>query len=199
MVDKKNADEFAQGKERLEEIGRRVGAIFGKSDGTPTRGGFFSGLGSLLEQLGTLADQIEKSGGVIRQSGTIGRGPSSRTQGVYGFTVKSAMGDNDVKVEPFGNIRKDDKGKLVEVHEIREPIVDLFDEADRLVIVAEVPGVDPENLHIELQDDILIISTTKGEPKYLKEVLLPNRYSSSKMSFRCRNGVLEIELLKEVS
>ena len=101
-----------------------------------------------------------------------------------------------MKVEPFGNIRKDDDGKLVAVHEIREPMVDLFDEPSRLLIVAEVPGIDEANLKLELQDDILLISTVKGEPNYRKELLLPASFAQKDMGFQCRNGVLEIVLKK---
>jgi HSP20 family protein len=200
MVDKKISDEFAQGKERLGEIGRRLGEAFGKTNTDSAGGGFFAGMGNLVEQLGKLVEQAEQSGGVTNKSGEFkfGSGSDSKTKGVYGFSIKSGLGDKGgVKVEPFGNIRKDDDGKLVAVHEIREPMVDLFDEPGRLLIVAEVPGVDEANLKLELQDDILLIATVKGEPNYRKELLLPESFAQKDLSFQCRNGVLEIVLKKE--
>ncbi len=198
MVDKKNlSDDFAQGKERLGEIGRRLGAAFGKA-GTETAGnGFFSGLGNLVEQLGKLVEQAEQSGGVTNKSGEFKFGSDSKAKGVYGFSIKSGIGDKGgVKVEPFGNIRKDEDGKLVAVHEIREPMLDLFDEPTRVLIVAEVPGIEEANLQIELHDDILLIATKKGEPNYRKELLLPASFAQKDLSFQCRNGVLEIVLKK---
>ncbi len=198
MVDKKNlSDDFAQGKERLGEIGRRLGAAFGKT-GTETAGnGFFSGLGNLVEQLGKLVEQAEQSGGVTNKSGEFKFGSESKAKGVYGFSIKSGIGDKGgVKVEPFGNIRKDEDGKLVAVHEIREPMLDLFDEPTRVLIVAEVPGIEEANLQIELHDDILLIATKKGEPNYRKELLLPASFAQKDLSFQCRNGVLEIVLKK---
>lgn len=197
MADKKRTDEFAAGKERVEEIGRRLGSFFGKAP-APEGGGFFSGLGSLIEQLGVLAEQAEKAGGTVHKSGSFNVGSGSQQKkGVYGFTVKSALGDKPPQVEPFGHIRRDEAGKLVEVHEIREPIVDVFDEPDRVVIVAELPGIEEHNLHIEINGDILLISSEEVEPKYRKELLLPCSFKGSQMSFHCRNGVLEIQLLKE--
>ena len=199
MVDKKRTEEFAQGKERLEEIGRRLGSLFGKTPPAASGGGFFSGLGSLIEQLGSLAEEAEKAGGVVTKSGSFNAGPGGQSKGVYGFTVKSALGDKGdkaVKVEPFGNIRRNDEGKLVEVHEIREPIVDVFDEPGRIVIVAEVPGIEAENVHLEIHDDILLISSEDTAAKYRKELLLPSSFTADQMSFKCRNGVLEIQLLK---
>jgi HSP20 family protein len=198
MVDKKISDEFAQGKERLGEIGRRLGAAFGKTNADSAGSGFFSGMGNLVEQLGKLVEQAEQAGGTLNKSGEFKFGSDAKSKGVYGFSIKSGIGDKGgVKVEPFGNIRKDDDGKLVAVHEIREPMVDLFDEPGRLLIVAEVPGVDEANLKLELQDDILLISTVKGEPNYRKELLLPASFSPKDLSFQCRNGVLEIVLKKE--
>jgi HSP20 family protein len=194
MADKKHDKEFAQGKEQLDEIGRRLGAMFGSQNSQSSGSGFFSGLGSAIELLGKLAEQAEHG---TLSSNESKSGSEPRVHGVYGFSVKSAAGEKAVTVEPFGNIRRDDEGKLVEVHEIREPLVDLFDEPGRLLVVAEVPGVEESNVRLELHDDILIISTEKGDPKYRKEVLLPASFSSDQLTFHCRNGVLEIVLSKD--
>lgn len=192
MVDKNHTEEFAEGKRRLEEIGSKLDDLFGKPSGGSVGGasGFFSGLGSLLEQVGKLAEQ---SGGTMHKSGDLDLGTDKRIKGVYGFTIKTALGDKGgVKVEPFGNIKRDEEGKLVEVQQIREPMVDMFDEPDHLLIVAEVPGITQEDVLLELQDDILIFSAEHGECKYRKEVLLPTSFPSDKMSFTCRNGLLEV-------
>jgi len=201
MTDKKRTEEFAEGNDRIEEIGHRLGALLGKpkpeSSGS---GGLFAGLGSLIEQLGKLAEQAEQAGGVVTKTGGFNVGSDERLKGVYGFSVKSALGEKGgVKVEPFGNIRRDEEGKLVEVHQIREPMVDVFDEPDHLLIIAEVPGIEQEDVRIELQDDILIFAAEKGDSKYLKELLLPVSFSSGQMSFTCRNGILEVRLNKEVA
>ena len=199
MVDKKRMEEFADGKLRIEEIGRRLGSLFGKPKPEPSgNSGLFAGLGSLIEQLGKLVDQAEQAGGVVSKTGEFNMGSDKRYKGVYGFSVKSALGEQGgVKIEPFGNIRRDEEGKLVEVQQIREPMVDLFDEPDHLLIIAEVPGIMQEDMRLELQDDILIFSAEKGDSKYRKELLLPDSFSSGQMSFTCRNGILEIRLNKE--
>ncbi|OGA95890.1 MAG: heat-shock protein [Burkholderiales bacterium RIFCSPHIGHO2_12_FULL_61_11] len=173
--------------------------MFGKPKPEPFgSGGLFAGLGSLIEQLGKLAEQAEQAGGVVTKTGGFNVGSDQRLKGVYGFSVKSALGEQGgVKIEPFGNIRRDEEGKLVEVHQIREPMVDVFDETDHLLIIAEVPGIMQEDVRLELKDDILIFSAEKGESKYRKELLLPASFSSDQMSFTCRNGILEIRLSKE--
>ena len=198
MVGKKRSEEFAQGKHRIEEIGRRLGALFAKPKSEPSgSGGFFAGLGTLLDQLGKLAEQAEQAGGVVTKTGEFSMGSDKRLKGVYGFSVKSGLGEKGIKVEPFGNIRRDAEGGRVEVHEIREPMVDVFDEPDHLLIVAEIPGIRQEDVQLELHEDVLILTAEKGDKKYRKEVLLPASFSSDKMSFSCPNGILEIRLIKE--
>lgn len=197
MVDKKRTEEFAEGKRRLEEIGSRLGDLFCKPGAGSGVSGFFSGLGGLVEQLEKLVEQSEQSGGAMHKSGDLNPGSDKRVRGVYGFTVRTALGDS-VKVEPFGNIKKNQDGKLVEVQHIREPVIDVFDEPDHLLIVAEVPGITQEDVLLELQGDILVFSAEQGECKYRKEVLLPGSFSEDRMNFTCRNGILEIRLIKEV-
>lgn len=194
MVDKKHTEDFADGKRRLEEIGSRLGELLGKPDtgSSSGPGRFFSGLGNMLEQLGKLAEQ---SGCTTHKSGNLDPGADQRIKGVYGFTVRTAIGDG-VKVEPFGNVRRDQDGKLVEVVQIREPMTDVFDEHDHLLIIAEVPGITAEDVRLELHDDILIFSAENGESKYRKEVLLPASFSSDRMSFTCRNGLLKVRFNK---
>ena len=196
MTDKNPAAEFSTAKERLDEIGRRLGSMFGQTKAPAAGSGLLGGLGSLLEQLGKLAEQAEQNAGSVTKTGEFGSASDPRVKGVYGFTIKAGLGQPSVKVEPFGNIRRDDAGKLVVVHEIREPLVDLFDEPGRLLIVAELPGVEEQQVQLELQDDILLIVAEAGELKYRKEMLLPASFSAGQMSFHCRNGMLEIALKK---
>src|SRR3990172_11606422 len=173
MTGKKRSEEFAEGKHRLEEIGHRLGALFGKPSPEPSgSGGFLAGLGSLIDQLGKLAEQTEQAGGELTKTGELKAGSDKRIKAVYGFSVKSGLGEKGIKVEPFGNIRRDEAGGRVEVHEIREPMVDVFDEPEHLLIVAEVPGIVQEDVQLELHEDVLTLAAGKGDKKYRKEVLL---------------------------
>jgi len=199
MSNKDKSTQFSEGKQRLEEIGRRLGGmgLFSgpggpklEESGLP---GFFGGL---IDQLGKLADEADKAGGVTNKSGEIDFGVGKHLRGVYGFSVKSGLGDQSAKVEPFGNIRKDERSGVVEVLEIREPMTDLFDEPTHILIVAEVPGITQKDVHLEIHDDILTLEAERGEKKYCKEMLLPANFTSDKMSFTCRGGIVEIRLNK---
>ncbi len=153
-------------------------------------GGFMGSLGGLLEKLGDLAQRGEELHRIEELRG-------KPVRGVVGFTIRTAVGEGDGwKVEPFGNVGKDERTGKVAVHEVNEPMVDVFEEAKKVLVVAELPGVGEDDLHLELHDDILTISAERGRKKYRKEVLLPAAFSSAQMKHTCRNGVLEIEFAR---
>ncbi len=154
-------------------------------------GGILSGLTGLLEKLNELAE----TGTELRRTGEI-HGAGKGAKGIYGFTVKVGLGDEATRVEPFGNIRTDKKTGQPVVEEIREPIVDLFEEKDHLLIVAEMPGISAADVRLEVKDDVLTIAAAKGDKKYRKEGLLPGSYAKGKMRLSSNNGVLEIKCFK---
>ncbi|MBI4864503.1 MAG: Hsp20/alpha crystallin family protein [Candidatus Riflebacteria bacterium] len=156
-------------------------------------GGLFSGLADLVERLGELAEK----GAVLRREGSIeGTGGEKGLKGVYGFTVKVGGGsDRSPRVEPFGNIKKDARGEPT-VSEDREPVVDLFDEADHVLVIAEMPGVELDHVKAELRGDVLIISASTKGRKYHKETLLPRSFEPSQLTTSMRNGLLEVRLNK---
>ncbi len=154
-------------------------------------GGLLGGLSALIENLGELAEKGE----ALHKSGEI-RSPDGKLRGVYGFNIKVGLGDEGVKVEPFGNIRRDATTGAAVVGEVREPMADIFEEDDHVLVVAEMPGVGEEDVKLDLSDDILVIAAERGDMKYRKEVLLPATFSAEKMSHTCRNGVLEVRFTK---
>ena len=153
-------------------------------------GGILKGLGDLVEKLGDLEKQ-----GEISKTGSI-NGPGEQLRGIYGFTVKVGLGDQGPRIEPFGNIRRDADSGRTEVQEVREPMVDVFDEEDHLLVLAELPGVGKDDIKVDVKDDVLTITAERGDKKYRKEVLLPCCVAKSKMQVTCNNGVLEIKCPK---
>lgn len=158
-------------------------------------GGFIGGLGTLLDKLGALAEK----GGELSKSGTLaGLDPEGKLRGVYGFSIRTGLGkESGLTVEPFGNVRADDRTGQPVVHEVREPMVDVFEEESDILVIAEMPGVGAEDVHLELDGDILRITAEKGAKKYRKEVLLPDDCGAGVPSHTCRNGVLEIRVQRK--
>jgi HSP20 family protein len=137
---------------------------------------------------------LEKQG-EISKTGSI-NGPGEQLRGIYGFTVKVGLGDQGPRIEPFGNIRRDADSGRTEVQEVREPMVDVFEEEDHLLVLAELPGVGKDDIKVDVKDDVLTITAERGDKKYRKEVLLPCCVPKSKMQVTCNNGVLEIKCPK---
>jgi len=149
-------------------------------------GGIFKGLADLIETLGDLAEKGEH----LKKSGEF---QQRDVKGVYGFSVKMGLGGKEVKVEPFGNVRRDEESGETVVQEIREPVVDVFEEKDHTLVVAEMPGISAKDVRLEVKDDLLTIHAKKGDKKYRKEILLPRSYPQDKMKVTCNNGILEIK------
>lgn len=195
MSMKRDKGDFEQGKERLDEIEKRLKSIFGQSRVERAgMSGILGGLGNLIEAIGDLAKKAEASNGETHGTGEFETEPGIK--GVWGFSFKSGLGQEEPIIEPFGNVKRDRNSGEVIVEPVREPLIDIFDEQDRLLVIAELPGVVQEDIHLQLHDDILDISAARKKIQYHKEVLLPASFSSGQMGFTCNNGILEVTLMK---
>jgi len=153
-------------------------------------GGIFKGIERLVE----LSENLKKAGGEIKEEGEIDLSHLKKgMKGVFGFSVKTATGGKPV-VEPFGNIKKTPTGPTVD--EEREPITDIFDEKEEIKIYAEMPGVNADDIKLDLKEDILDISAQTGDRKYHKEVLLPAKVKPETLVSNYKNGMLEIKVVK---
>lgn len=161
---------------RSEPAGGGIGSI----------GEMFKGLGSFID---LVSEMEEKGQEKVERTGEI-KTPGGKA--MYGFSIK--MGGLGPTIERFGNIvRETEKGPVVE--EMREPFMDLFEEAGGLEVIAELPGVEEKDISCEIKDGVLIVSTGGDGRKYRKEVLLPCKASILKTSYR--NGIFKLSLKKE--
>jgi len=156
-------------------------------------GGFLGKLGSVVEKLVDLAE----TGQSLSQTGELkGLDPQGKLRGVYGFSIKTGIGnqgERELKIEPFGNIHRQSSGDAV-VEDLREPLVDVHEEDDHVLVLAEIPGVSRKDVELELCEDRLTIRAQRGDKRYRKEVALPESFSQEKMRWECTNGILKIRL-----
>ncbi|MEI6885063.1 MAG: Hsp20/alpha crystallin family protein [Bacteroidota bacterium] len=152
-------------------------------------GGLFKG----IEKLVDLAGKLEENGG-IKKEGEINFDHLKKgMKGVYGFTINTA-GGGAPKVETFGNIKKTPEGPKVD--EEREPITDIFNEKTEVVVIAEMPGIEDNEIKIELKEDMLEISAAGKNRTYRKELLLPVKAIKKNLRHKFTNGILEIRIKK---
>lgn len=140
-------------------------------------GGVFKGIADLLDAVGRLAE----------------KGGEFRREGVYGVTIKTAIGGEPV-VSTFGNIKRTPQGPTVSPE--REPIVDIFDEKEEVRIIVEMPGVSQESIKTDIKGDILTLEAKDASRKYYKEIGLPKQVVPGTLSSKYKNGVLEIRISK---
>lgn len=92
------------------------------------------------------------------------------------------------------------------------PALDLIEEKDRLVVHLEMPGVDPAQVQVQLQEDLLTVhgerkSETRSElgkvlksehavGAFTRSVQLPYRVQNDKVKASYRNGIMTITLPK---
>ena len=166
-----------------------------KAGGENRFGRILSGLTDIAEKL----SEISEKGETVTKKGEF-TFPSKEggVKGVYGFSLKTGLGGKDdaIKVEPFGNIRKDKKTGEAVVQEIHEPLIDVFEDENATTLIAEMPGVGPGDIKIDVRDDVLTISAKKGAKKYRKEVLLSHSPAKDRIKATCNNGIVTIRCEK---
>jgi HSP20 family molecular chaperone IbpA len=149
-------------------------------------GEIFNGLNNIME----IVSEAEKSGqGKEERTGEI-KTPSGKA--MYGFSVKT--GGKGLQVERVGNVMRETR-KGVEVDEMREPFVDIFEEAHSIEVIAELPGVEEKDISHEIKENSLIIRASGINRKYSKEVLLPCSAALLKTAYK--NGVFKLTLKKK--
>jgi HSP20 family protein len=95
---------------------------------------------------------------------------------------------------------------------VRAPAVDVFEEKDDIVVKAEIPGMDKDNIEVNLTDHTLTIKGEKKKEEEIKEenyyrsershglffrtLELPKDVHADKVKATFKNGVLEVRMPK---
>jgi HSP20 family protein len=156
-------------------------------------GGLLGGLGGLIEKLGELAEvgeELSRSGEFTDAGGKV--------RGVYGINVKTAMGEGgqtELKVEPFGNIHRSAADRR-EGNDVREPLVDIHEEDDHVLVLVELPGVAKENVNLTVADGRMELAAERGKTSYRKDVDLPKGCTAENMHWECSHGILQVRFTR---
>jgi HSP20 family molecular chaperone IbpA len=83
------------------------------------------------------------------------------------------------------------------VRDVREPMVDVFNEDDHYLLVAELRGVDRENVHWRVNDGRVVVIDAVSPPQiYYREIELGTAVDPQTAVASFDNGVLELRLWK---
>lgn len=181
--------ETTSSEPRLGSIQTKRGTWNGEMGALLGFGGLLKGIGSLIDLVSEIAEdgatQAAKVGEVAALGGTL--------KGVYGFSVRTGLAGEPV-IEQFGNIHETESGSVVT--ESREPIMDLLNEDDRIVIIMELPGIDENDVSVKVEGDILELAACTRDRRYQKTVRLPSAIVPDALESSYRNGILELRLAK---
>jgi HSP20 family protein len=112
---------------------------------------------------------------------------------VYGFSL-SIDPEGKPIIREFGNVQPTEAGP--QLKEEYEPLMDVMEEDDEIVIVAELPGVERDDIKLQATEESLTISVDRERRKYRKELKLPKAVDPASSRASYKNGVLEIRLKK---
>ena len=161
-------------------------------------GGIFRGLSDLLQIAIELADQMPEdapSSGEARRTGEAGS--PKGLHAVYGVSVRVGGRGGAPVVAHFGNVRQNAAHEPV-IEEEREPMVDVLDEVEYYIVIAELPGVAAEAVEWSLRGDrVLVVRAASDVRKYLREIPFSEPVARDRAVSRFENGMLQVKLWKK--
>jgi HSP20 family protein len=95
------------------------------------------------------------------------------------------------------------------------PLTDVMEEENTVTVTTDLPGIDRENIELNLKDNVLVISAGKGKEeetekegylrkeralmRYYREISLPDGVTEEGATAQLKNGVLTVTLPKTKS
>ena len=113
---------------------------------------------------------------------------------VHGFKIHIGP-DGKPRIEDFGNrpIRTPDGEP--QISEEREPLTDIIEGDDDVAVTVELPGVEKEDIDLNVTKDTLEIKVDTPQRKYHKIVDLPCDVVPKTTKATYKNGVLDLSLI----
>jgi HSP20 family protein len=112
----------------------------------------------------------------------------------YGYQITIGP-DGKPHVREFGNVRPSAKG-LIEQAGVRQPLVDtaINEKENTLRITAEMPGVNKEDVKVNIADQYVTIHAEKGEKKYHTDIPVDVELDDTSAKASYSNGILELKI-----
>ena len=108
---------------------------------------------------------------------------------VYGFSVTKRPGEVP-EIFEFGS-RPMINDPVPEGH---KPLLELFETDDCVHIVAELPGINKEDISMDATENTLVMRVIVDDHEFVEAIELPARVDPSSATASYRNGVIEVVL-----
>jgi HSP20 family protein len=134
------------------------------------------------------------NGGVAKEMGPF----------VYGYSF-SIGPDGKPVVREFGNVKPSIQGSgpytmpkpKLDVKDEREPLVDTIVQDNTVKVVAELPGVEKNDISLECDGRNLTLKVSNDRRRYYKNLELPVEVDPDTSKASYKNGVLELLLTRK--
>lgn len=200
MAEKKKEEKYEKKIKALEE---RIKELESKKEPSVVEGvvgGIIPGLGRIVRTLENASPEFKKR---IEETDTeikkrLAEGGSRKPMVSFGYSVRTLVPSEEGGWEITSVKKPTTKRPVPEKPEIitpkegvREPLIDIFDEKENIMVIAEMPGVEEEGVVTTLEKNILKISGGK----YSKELKLPSTPEKI-VEKTYKNGILEVKIKK---
>ncbi len=152
------------------------------------RGPWFNDIHEELERLGDLIDETIKKAFETASSDN----PFHHNR-VQGFSINFGSDGKPT-------IRELDDRELIqdeaEISEDSEPLVDIVDEGEVLVVLVSLPGVKKDDIDLRVTANRLTVSVDTVDLEYYEELKLPAKVDPKSACALYKNGVLDVKLRK---
>jgi HSP20 family protein len=119
--------------------------------------------------------------------------PQGTNPFVFGFSMTIGP-DGKPQLRRFGNVSPDESG--IKMTPQLEPLVDVIEDNDEIIVVAELPGVEKDEIKVRIKGTNLTIHVENPARPYHKVISLPSKVKKEDASSAIRNGILEVRLKK---
>ncbi len=152
------------------------------------RSPWFNDIHEELERLGDLIDETIQKAFEISSENT----PVHRSR-VQGFSIKTGP-DGKPPIRELNTCEPQQKDP--EISEDSEPLVDLIEDEETLVVLASLPGVNKDTIDLRVTKNRLTVSVDTPNLECYEELKLPARVDPKSARALYKNGVLEVKLQK---
>lgn len=145
----------------------------------------------IYDELDKLGEMIDETMHKAFEDGS--KNSSVRPNRVQGFSMKIGPDGRPGKREINGSQPVQAEPEL---SDDLEPLVDLIEEGNQIIVLVSLPGVGKENIDLRVTENCLIVSIDTDEFEWYDEFKLPTKVKTKSARASYKNGVLKVRLEK---
>ncbi len=115
---------------------------------------------------------------------------------VHGYKINIGP-DGKPRIEDFGNKTKRSPSGESSVSDEREPLTDIIEGEEDVAVTVEIPGVEKQDIDLNVTNDTLDIDVDNPKRKYHKKLDLPCDVKPKTTKATYKNGVLDIVISRK--